>query len=62
VPVLPEWKPTPLGVFAVTPPGERVPPKVRYAIAALRSFLQARPALSPVADAAVRPRGRRRRS
>lgn len=37
--VLPAWSLPPIGVFAVTPPGHRMPPKVRYAIEALRAYL-----------------------
>lgn len=41
--VLPAWSLSPIGVFAVTPPGHRMPPKVRYAIEALRAYLATKP-------------------
>lgn len=43
VPVLPEWAPAPIDVWAVTPQRDAQPAKVRHAIAALAAGLRALP-------------------
>ena len=43
VPVLPDWQPAPIPVWAVTPQRDGQPAKVRHAIAALASSLRALP-------------------
>lgn len=42
-PVLPEWRPAPIDVWAVTPQRDAQPAKVRHAIAALAASLRALP-------------------
>lgn len=49
VPLLPEWRPASLGMFAVTPSRESQPAKVRHAIEALRDYMRgARGGVVPV--------------
>ncbi|MCY1312041.1 hypothetical protein D9M70_624220 [compost metagenome] len=40
--LLPEWQPTPLGLYIVTPRRDALPAKVRYAIDTLRRGLSRR--------------------
>ena len=43
VPLLPDWQPAPIPVWAVTPQRDGQPAKVRHAIAALSTSLRALP-------------------